>query len=54
MRLYLAVPLVVAFDGATSPVVEDTLEMEPDGDDDDVEVADDCSINGEHGLQVDP
>ena len=42
----------VAFDGPAALVVPDTFEVDPDGDNDDVYIADDGPVDGDEDLQV--
>ena len=43
----------VAFDGPAALVVPDTFEVDPDGDNDDVYIADDGPVDTDEDLQVD-
>lgn len=47
-----AVPFVLVLDEATSPVLEDALEMDRDGDEDDIGEADDGSVEVDHHVQM--
>lgn len=46
----LFIPLRIVLNVSAAPVDKDAFEVYPDGDDDDVAVAHDCSIEGDHDF----
>jgi hypothetical protein len=51
--LDISVSLVIVFDEAAVFIEEDALEVYPDGNDDDVGISYDCSIEADECLQID-
>lgn len=54
IRSYRSVALLVAFDVAAALIVPDAFEVNPNRNDNDIGVANDCSVETNESLKVDP
>ena len=52
VRFDLWIPLLLALDGTAAPVESHALEVQPDRNQDDVDVADERSVDDEDGLEL--